>query len=135
LNIQSETSRNEPVELVQISRPPSTESVVSLSAQPPNNQPVLSSKLLPNKYVSASEQPDLLPDDSSIMAHVQLEDQSAVHFPIPTASNKQVSKTSIDTSIQPVNQSLEKPKKKLFFTLPKKKLFFTLLSKLTKMKR
>jgi poly(hydroxyalkanoate) depolymerase family esterase len=126
LNIQSETSRNEPVEMVQISGPPSTESAVSLSAQPPINQPVLSSELLPNKYVSASEQPDLLPDDSSIMAPVQLEDQSAVHLPIPTASNKQVSKTSIDTSIQPVNQSLEKPKKKLFFTL---------LSKLTKIKR
>jgi poly(hydroxyalkanoate) depolymerase family esterase len=147
LSEQVETSRNVPVEMVQLSvtasveqfvqtqdRPPLEQPIHSLehlpvpSADiPPVNQQALTPDLLPNKIdVTASEDPDISSVDVPEMTPFSLEDQSSVQFPIPSAVRKQGSKPSIDQSSQLLNQSPDKPKKKLFFTL---------LSKFTKIKR
>jgi len=147
LNVHVETSRNVPVELVQLSDPVLAEPFVQIQAQPPFDQPilssdylpipsadhppvkqqVLSSELLPNEiHVSASEHPVISPDDSDDITPIHTEEQSSVHMPIPSSTDNKESKTSIESSIQPVNQSPDKPKKKIFFTI---------LSKFTKIKR
>jgi poly(hydroxyalkanoate) depolymerase family esterase len=148
LNVQVETSRNVPVELVQLSDPVLAEPFVQIQAQPPPfdqpilssdylpissadhppvKQQVLSSELLPNEiHVSALEHPIISPDDSDDITPIHTEEQSSVHMPNPSSTDNKESKTSIESSIQPVNQSPDKPKKKIFFTI---------LSKFTKIKR
>jgi poly(hydroxyalkanoate) depolymerase family esterase len=150
LNVNIETSRNEPVEMVQLSDPASAEPVVQLTDQQPVNQPILSSDHLPvviavptadhppvtQQVLSSEELPNEIhvfavhpvnsSDDSPEITPIHLENHASVQIPIPSSSGQQESKTSIDSSIQPAKPSPEKPKKKIFFTL---------LSKLTKMKK
>jgi poly(hydroxyalkanoate) depolymerase family esterase len=68
----------------------------------------------------------IMVDDFPEKTSSQLEDQTTVPAAISEGTDRQDSKPAIAPSIQPLNKTPEKPKKKLFFTL---------LSKLTKMKK